>query len=138
MYQLLVLLLLQTHLETVILDIFSRMDFNVFYCNLVNILIHFFFFPLLVCWMSLTWLGIGKGGGLEYSTSLPSRILLQSLCPLGDQHSWRTCHLRPWDQGPNHKDQDMQVELWQNRKLTSWWDGLCKRGAERLIRTYLA
>lgn len=42
-YQLLVLLLFQIHLETVILDIFSWMDFNVFYCNLVNILIHFFF-----------------------------------------------------------------------------------------------
>lgn len=42
--------------------------------------------------MSLTWLGTGKGGGLEYTSSLLGSIL-QSLC---DQHSWRTHHLRPW------------------------------------------
>lgn len=40
---------------------FSSMDLHVFYCNLVNILIHFFFSPLLVCWMTLIWLGTGKG-----------------------------------------------------------------------------
>lgn len=45
--------------------------------------------------MSLAWLGTGKGGGLEYTTPLAGSIL-QSLCPLGDQHSWRTRHLRPW------------------------------------------
>jgi len=43
------------------------MDFHVFYCNLVNILIHFFFFPLLVCRTSLIWLETGKGGGLKYT-----------------------------------------------------------------------
>lgn len=32
----------------------------------------------------------------------------------------------------------MPVELWQSRELTSWWDSLWKRGADRLIRTYLA
>lgn len=82
--------------------------------------------------MSLTWLGTGKGGGLEYTTSLPGTVL-QSLCPLGDQHSWRTTLHYCF----SHKNQDMQVELWQNRELTSWWDSLWKRGADSLIRTYL-
>lgn len=63
--------------KQVILDIFSWTDFHVFCCNLVNILIHFLP-PLLVCWMSLFWLGSGKGRGLKYTTTLPGNVL-QSL-----------------------------------------------------------
>lgn len=135
-YQLLVLLLLQTHLETVILDIFSWMDFNVFYCNLVNILIHFFF-PItgLLDESCLVGDWEGRGTGIHH----PSRWQYSSVT------------VSPWwptqlENSPletlgycfSHKDQDMQVELWQNRELTSWWDSLWKRGADRLIRTYLA
>lgn len=75
--------------------------------------------------MSLTWLGTGKGGGLEYTTSLPGSIL-QSLCPLSDSE------LSQLENSPfetlrycfSHKDQEIRVELWQNTELTSWWDSL--------------
>lgn len=76
--------------------------------------------------MSLTCLGTGKEGGLEYSTSLPGSIL-QSLCPLGDQHSWRTHHLRPWlllqPQGPDMQVAEQRTDFmvgqpWKKEELT--------------------
>lgn len=136
MYQLLVFLLLQTHLETVILDIFSWMDFNVFYCNLVNILIHFFF-PITgllnESYLVGDWEGRGTGiyhfspwqySSVTVSTQWPpqlEKLPFETLCYCFSQ-----------------KDQGMQVELWQDTELTSWWNSLWKQVADRLIRTCLA
>lgn len=44
--------------------------------------------------MSLTCLGTGKEG--ECNPPPLSLAEFFSLCPLSDQHSWRTHHLRPW------------------------------------------
>lgn len=112
------------------------MDFNVFYCNLVNILIHFFF-PITglldESYLVGDWEGRGTGihhlspwqySSVTVSTWWPTQLGNSPPDTLGYCFS--------------HKDQDMQVELWQNRELTSWWDSLWKRGADRLIRTYLA
>lgn len=97
-YQLLVLLLLQIHLKTVILDIFSWMDFNVFYCNLVNILIHFFFSHYWFAgWVLPGW---GRGREGEWNTPPLSLAVFQSLCPLSDQHSVVTAgEVTTWDPG---------------------------------------
>lgn len=116
-YQLLVLLLSHTHLETVILEIFSWMDFNVFYCNLVNILIHFFF-PITGLLDESYLLGNWEGGGVEYTTSLPGRIL-QSLST-----QWPTqlenSSFETLGYCFSHKDQEMQVGC--GRKQT-WLHG---------------
>lgn len=107
-YQLLVLLLLQTHLETVILDIFSWMDFNVFYCNLVNILIHFFF-PITglldESYLLGDWEGRGTGihhlspwqySSLTVSTWWPTQLENLRPCITASATKTKTCK---WDCG---------------------------------------
>lgn len=101
-YQLLVLLLLQTHLKTVILDIFSWMDFNVFYCNLVNILIHIFFSHYwFAAWVLPGW-GLGREG--DWNTPALSLAVSFSHCmtnTAGELTTWDPgLLLQP--QGPRH------------------------------------
>lgn len=111
------------------------MDFNVFYCNLVNILIHFFF-PITglldESYLVGGWEGRGTGiyhlspwqySSVTVSTQWPAQLEkspFETLCYCFSQ-----------------KDQGTQVELWQDTELTSWWDSLWKQVADRLIRICL-